>query len=437
MRFRASDVATATNGRLIGADIDISGASFDSRSIEAGQLFVPVVAVRDGHEFIAAAVGRGAAAYITGHSARPDDGGTAIEVTDTTEAFLDIARWARGRLPDRVVGITGSVGKTSTKDFARTVLAKRWRTTANEKSFNNDQGLPSTILNAADDTEVLVLEMGMNHFGEITRLCAVGQPTIGVVTRVGEAHTEHLGGIDGVAKAKAELVRALPADGTAILNADDDRVAAMASLTAAHVVTYGYTGTVRVADLRLDDRGRAAFTLDTPWGSAPVRLAVSGEHMAMNAAAAATIGLVLDVPIDDIADALGEATMSAWRMEIRTTAAGGLLINDAYNANPTSMRAAIDTLVALPAERRVAVLGLMAEIEDPVADHENIAAYARERGITIIPFATDLYGGAPVEDPAIAVGSIGAGDAVLVKGSRVCGLERYVDRMVGIELGAP
>ena len=435
MRFRASDVAAATNGRLVGPDVGIDGASFDSRSVAPGQLFVPIVAVRDGHEFIASAVERGAPAYLTAQAARQDVGATAIAVKDTTQAFLDTARWARTLLPERVVGITGSVGKTSTKDLAKNVVAARWRTTASEKSFNNDQGLPSTILNATDDTEVLVLEMGMNHFGEITRLCSVGRPTIGVVTRVGAAHTQHVGGIEGVAKAKAELVQALPAGGTAVLNADDHRVAAMASMTQASVLTYGYGGTVRVVDLRLDDRGRAGFTLATPWGSVPVQLAISGKHMATNAAAAAALGLVLDVALEDIAAALGTATLSAWRMEMLTTAAGGLLINDAYNANPTSMRAAIDTLVALPAQRRIAVLGLMAEIEDPVADHAEIAAYARERGVTIIPFATDLYGIAPTDDPVAAVGSIAGGDAVLVKGSRVCRLERYVDGMVGIELG--
>ncbi len=439
MRFRASDVAYATSGRLIGPDVDIDGVSFDSRTVSAGQLFVPVIAARDGHEFIDGALVRGAAAYLTARPALPvggaggdGNGATAVEVADTTEAFLELARWARRRLPDRVVGITGSVGKTSTKDFARTVLAERWRTTASEKSFNNDQGLPSTILNAADDTEVLVLEMGMNHFGEIARLCRVGQPTIGVVTRVGDAHTQHVGGIEGVARAKAELVQALPAGATAILNADDERVARMSSMTDAAVLTYGYAGAVRVTELSLDERGRASFTLATPWGSAPVKVGQTGEHMAMNAAAAAAIGLVLDVPLDQIASALGSATVSAWRMEMRTTAAGGLLINDAYNANPTSLRAALDTLAALPAERRIAVLGLMAEIADPIADHAGVADYAHERGITIVAFATDLYGVTPTDDPVSAVGSIGAGDAVLLKGSRVCRLERFVDGLAGI-----
>jgi UDP-N-acetylmuramoyl-tripeptide--D-alanyl-D-alanine ligase len=433
MRFRASDVAAATNGRLIGDDADIDGVSFDSRTVADGQLFVPIVAERDGHDYVAAALEQGAAAYLT---SRPtvDRQGTAIQVVDTAAAFLDLAKWARGRVPDRVVGITGSVGKTSTKDFAKDVLAARWRTTANEKSFNNDQGLPSTTLNAPDDVEVLVLEMGMRGFGEIARLCDVARPTVGAVTRVGAAHTERLGGIDGVAGAKAELVRALPASGTAILNADDDRVVAMAVLTTARVLTFGLAGDVRITRLRLDERGRARFVLATPWGDEAVQLNVSGEHMAENAAAAAAIGLVLDVPLAGIGAALAGASLSPWRMDVLTAASGGVLINDAYNANPTSMRAALDTLASIPARRRIAVLGLMAEIDDPRADHEAIAGYARERGIEIVAYMTDLYGQSPAPDPVSVVGSIGGDDAVLIKGSRVCGLERFVDGLLGIEL---
>ncbi len=425
MRFRASDVGAATGGTLYGPDVPLDGASFDSRSLAPGQLFVPIVADRDGHEYIPDAVAAGAPAYLTGG---PIVGAaTAIRVVDTGVALLDLGRWARARVPDRVVGITGSVGKTSVKDLTRAVLATRWRTAANDKSFNNDQGLPTTILNAPDDSEALVLEMGMRGFGEIARLCDVGRPTVGVVTRIAAAHTGRVGGIEGVARAKAELVAALAPTGCAVLNADDPYALAMASLTEARVITFGRdSGDVRVEGLRLDDEARARFTLATPWGSTTVALAVSGEHMAVNAAAAAAVGLVLDVALADIGGALHAARLSPWRMEMLRSRAGGFVLNDAYNANPASIRAAVATLLALPASRRIAVLGLMAELDDPATEHRTLAAEITAAGIELIAVGTDLYGVAPVDSVAAVgvVGSVGPGCAVLVKGSRVAALER-------------
>ncbi|MCU1365652.1 MAG: murF, partial [Ilumatobacteraceae bacterium] len=269
MRFRASDVAHATGGTLVGPDVDLDGVSFDSRSVEAGQLFVAIVADRDGHAFVPGALAGGAGAVLVQHAASE---GTSIVVADTATALLDLGRWGRGRTTARVIGVTGSVGKTSTKDLARAALAAGLRTAANERSFNNDQGLPVTILNAPDDTEALVLEMGMRGLGEIARLCDVGRPDIGIVTRVAAAHTELLGGIEGVARAKAELVDALPATGTAILNADDPLVAAMASRCAGGVITFGRTDAsdVRILELWLDDLARPRFTASTPWGDVPV-----------------------------------------------------------------------------------------------------------------------------------------------------------------------
>ena len=264
MRFGASQVAEATGGELIGPDVELDGVSFDSRSLRRGQLFVPIVADRDGHEFVATAVREGAGAYLTGGPTV--EGATAIRVVDTSEAFLGLAAWSRRRFPERVVGITGSVGKTSVKDLTAHVLRCRWRTAANERSYNNEQGLPHTMLNAPDGTEALVVEMGMRGFGEISLLCEVARPTCGVVTAVAPAHTERVGGIEGVARAKGELVESLPADGTAVLNADQPLVAAMASRTEAHVLSFGLTGEIRVEGLSLDDLARPRFVLATPWG---------------------------------------------------------------------------------------------------------------------------------------------------------------------------
>jgi UDP-N-acetylmuramoyl-tripeptide--D-alanyl-D-alanine ligase len=427
-------VARATGGRLVGPDVALDGEGFDSRTIEPGQLFVPLVVDRDGHGFIGAAVDAGAAAYLTARPAEPalEPRASAIEVGDTMRALADLARWARSRLPDRVVGVTGSVGKTTVKDLTHAVLARRWRTAANVKSYNNDFGLPTTILNAPDDTEVLVVEMGMRGFGEIRRLCEIARPAIGIVTAIAEAHTELVGDLAGVARAKAELIEALPSSGTAILNGDHPLVAAMAGHTHASVLTFGTTPgvDVLVRDLVLDERARPRFTLDTPRGNAEVALALTGAHMAPNAAAAAAAGLALDVPLDEIAAALGEAHVAPWRMQLeRAEASGALILNDAYNANPTSMGAALEALAAVDAERRVAIVGVMAELADPAEAHAQIAALARDHGIELIAVGTDLYGVTPVDDPVGALGSLGGRDAVLVKGSRVAGLERVAERV--------
>ena len=214
-----------------------------------------------------------------------------------------------------MVGVTGSVGKTSTKDLIAAALGATRRVTANEHSFNNEQGLPVTILGAPDEVEALVVEMGMRGFGEITRLCDVGSPTIGVVTAVAAAHTERVGGIEGVVLAKRELVEALPPHGTAVLNADDHRVAAMASHTEATVVTYGRGGDVRIGALDLDDFARASFDVESPWGARRVRLAVSGVHMASNAAAAIAVAGLVEGSIDAAVEALAARRCQAcgWR----------------------------------------------------------------------------------------------------------------------------
>lgn len=417
-------------GTLTGPDVAIDGVSFDSRSIEPGQLFVPIVADRDGHEFIADALRRGAAAYLT---ARPPAGGTAIEVGDTLHALSRLATAMRQRFDGTVVGITGSVGKTSTKDLARAAVAAGRRTWANERSFNNEQGLPTTVLNAPAGTEVMVLEMGMRGHGEITALCGIASPGIGVVTRVAEAHSDRVGGIEGVARAKAELVQALPASGTAVLNADDERVVAMRRLTPAAAVTFGLhpSADVRVSDLVVDAEARPSFRVQSPWGATEVRLGLSGAHMALNAAAALAVAGVVGVDLADAAAALSTVAPGAMRMNVRRTGAGAIVLDDSYNANPTSMRAAIDALVALPASRRVAVVGVMAEIADAEREHRDVAAYAAQRGIAMVPVGTDLYGIDAADDADSALtalaerlGSLAAGDAVLVKGSRVAGLDR-------------
>jgi UDP-N-acetylmuramoyl-tripeptide--D-alanyl-D-alanine ligase len=422
---------------LVGPDTEIDGATFDSRQVLHHQLFVPIVAERDGHDFISDAFEAGAGAYLT---SRPEIveglGGTAIVVDDTARALIDAARWGRTQFPAStiVVGVTGSVGKTSTKDLIVAALSSAKRVVANVRSFNNEQGLPVTILNAPLTTEVLVLEMGMRGLGQIDDLCRIARPHIGVITRVGEAHTELVGGIEGVAQAKGELIEALPPLGVAILNADDERVLAMRSRSVAPVLSYGEStcADVRMTDLHLDAHGRALFEVATPSGSASLNLSTPGRHMAHNAAAAIAVGEALGVPLSQMVESLRSATISDRRMQMKTTRNGALLLDDCYNANPTSMAAAIETLAQIPATRKVAVLGIMAEIENPESAYAKIAHMAQAGSIEIIAVGTDGYGSPAVSiDQAIErIRQCDDSTVVLVKGSRVAGLERIVDAVV-------
>ena len=437
MKLLASDLANAIGGRLVGSDTEIDGATFDSRQVLHHQLFVPIVAERDGHDFISDALKAGAGAYLT---SRPEIveglGGTAIVVDDTARALIDAARWGRTQFPAStiVVGVTGSVGKTSTKDLIVAALSSAKRVVANVRSFNNEQGLPVTILNAPLTTEVLVLEMGMRGLGQIDDLCRIARPHIGVITRVGEAHTELVGGIEGVAQAKGELIEALPPQGVAILNADDERVIAMRSRSVAPIQSFGESANadIRITELRLDAHGCALFDISTPSGSATVNLSIPGRHMAHNAAAAIAVGEALGVPLSQMVESLRSATISDRRMQMKTTRNGALLLDDCYNANPTSMAAAIETLAQISATRKVAVLGIMAEIENPESAYAKIAHMAQAGSIEIIAVGTDGYGSPAVSiDEAIErIRQCDDSTAVLVKGSRVAGLERIVDAVV-------
>ena len=390
VELRAADLAAAVGGRLDGPDVTVQGASIDSRAVRAGQLFVPIVAGRDGHQFVEAAMAAGAAAYLT---ARDSLGGTAVVVDDTGRALLDAGRLARTRLAGPVVGITGSVGKTSAKDLLAAVLRRRLRTTASERSFNNELGVPLTLLNAPDDAEVAIVEMGARGPGHIAALCSVAHPTIGLVTRIAPSHTEAFGSIDGIAKAKGELVEALPADGTAVLNAFDERVMAMAARTPARVLTFGVGGDVSAEDVTLDGALHPRFRLCTPHGEADVALTVSGLHMVENALAAAAAAIAVGLGVDAVAEGFADATLSPHRMALLTLPSGARLLDDAYNANPTSMTSALQSLASLDAVRRVAVLGVMAELDNSAAEHAAIGRLARELGIEVISVAAPDYGG--------------------------------------------
>jgi UDP-N-acetylmuramoyl-tripeptide--D-alanyl-D-alanine ligase len=430
MRIDLRDLADAVGGRFVdeppagrGA-LTFDGASIDSRSLRFGQLFVAVVAERDGHDYLHAAETAGAAAALV--SRHIDAALPQVVVADTGMALLDAGRLARDRLDVPVVGITGSVGKTTTKDLLSSILSSRLTVAASARSHNNELGVPITLLDARHDAGVVVVEMGARGVGHIRLLCDVARPTVGVVTAVAAAHTELFGSIEAVARAKAELVEALPSTGTAVLSTDP-LVAAMASRTTASVVTFGEGGDVRADDVTVDDSLRPSFTLRSPQGSIEVVVGVAGRHQVANALAASSAALACGVDLAAIAEGLADPAISPWRMELARSRRGVVVVNDAYNANPASTTAALRALADLPADRRVAVLGLMAELgDDEVAGHSEVAAEASRLGIEVIAVDTDLYGvpGVDVAEAIALARSLGEGDALLVKGSRVAALER-------------
>jgi UDP-N-acetylmuramoyl-tripeptide--D-alanyl-D-alanine ligase len=366
-------------------------------------------------------------------------------VDDPAEALAELGRHARGLLPERVIGITGSVGKTSVKDLTASVLGRRYRTHASLRSFNNEYGVPLTLVNALDGTEAAVVEMGARGIGHIARLCAIARPTVGVVTTVEAVHTELFGDLDQVAQAKGELVEHLPASGTAVLNAANGRVAAMARRTRADVVTFSADpaadADVVATGTRVGDDLRARFTLRSPWGAADVHLGVRGAHQVANALAAGAVGLASGADLNDVSEGLRDARLSPWRMELTTAPDGTVVLNDAYNAGPASMEAALRALAHLPADRRTAVLGTMAELGDHAGPaHRHLAELAGELGVAVVAVDAPLYGDdgpvthVPDLDAALGVlgreGRRGGGTAVLVKASRVAGLERLAQALL-------
>jgi UDP-N-acetylmuramoyl-tripeptide--D-alanyl-D-alanine ligase len=431
VRFSISELAARIGGKQVGPDVIVDGVTIDTRTASPGQLYVPIVAERDGHEFIRAALNGGAPAYLT---AREPVGATAVVVADTAAALMQLGLVARERMDAGVIGITGSVGKTTTKDLLRHCLDTTFAVWASERSFNNELGLPLTLFNAPDDAQWVVLEMGARGVGHVARLARVGRPDVGIVTSVAMAHVEYFGDLDGVARAKSELVTALPPSGVAILNFDDPRVARMASVCPCPVLGYAVEGSaeVRAERVVLDDDLRPRFRLSTPWGAGEVRLALHGIQQVPNALAAAAAAMWCGVPLEVVVSALATATGSPLRMEVHRVPDGPVLVVDCYNANPASTEAALRSMGALSAVRRLALLGLMAELgAETEAEHRRIAGLAEGLGIEVVGYQTGLYGAAEVtsaDDAVALLRSLGRGDAALVKGSRVARLEEVVRR---------
>jgi len=379
-----SEIAETVGGVVVN-DVGgmVSGPAFvDSRSPERSGLFVAVVGERvDGHDYVEQALEGGAVAVLSTR----DTGKPGVVVADAVVALGRLARHVLGRLTGlRVVALTGSQGKTGTKDLLAQVLASHETTVATHGSFNNEIGLPLTVLRADSGTRFLVLEMGARHVGDLRASCETAPPDVSVVLNVGKAHLGEFGSREAIASAKGELVEALGERGVAVLNADDPLVAAMASRTTARTVTFGTAedADVRFEDVQVDELGRPTFELLAGPREARQRTRVSlglvGEHHVANAAAAAAVALTLGMALDETGSALGSATaVSPGRMAVRERADGLLVVDDAYNANPDSMRAALKALAAIgrgrPRARTVAVLGEMLELgETSLAEHDAV-----------------------------------------------------------------
>ncbi|MFT2015840.1 UDP-N-acetylmuramoyl-tripeptide--D-alanyl-D-alanine ligase [Streptomyces sp. 796.1] len=433
------EISEIVGGEVVGdGSVTVTApAVLDGRQAEPGGLFVAFAGERvDGHDF-AEQAGRSGAVAVLG--SRPTALPTVV-VADTRAALQALAVHVVGHLRDglTVVAVTGSQGKTGTKDLLAAVLASTEPTVATLGTLNNGLGVPLTLLRASATTRFLVVEMGARNVGDIAELTGLVAPDIAVVTNVGQAHIGEFGSRAAIAKTKGELVQGLAPGGIAVLNADDPRVAAMRSLTEGPVLTFGRAAhaDVRAADLTLDPLGRPSFTLRTTAGSARLTLPVVGAHQALNASAATAAGLVAGVPLDRAAAALPTASLSKWRLELRDLAGGATLVNDSYNANPDSTRAALDTLAAIAGGRRIAVLGEMLELgDDSEAEHRAIGAYAAARAdvvATVGETARAIAEGAgaravvlPDNDATVdwLRGHLTAGDVVLVKASRGAGLD--------------
>ena len=439
-----TEVADVVGGRTVAADPEtvVTGTvEFDSRRIGPGGLFVAFVGDRvDGHDYAAGAVAAGAAGVL---GSRPVPGVPTVVVGDSQTAMGRLARTVLDRLPGlTVIGVTGSSGKTTTKDLLGGLLAGAGSTVAPQGSLNNELGAPYTALRATAETRYLVLEMGSRGQGHLRYLCQIAPPRIALVTNVGVAHLGEFGTVEAIAEAKSELVEALPADGVAVLNADDDRVRAMAARTVARIVLAGEAADagLRADDVTVDQRGRASYTLVWSGGSVRVRLAVAGRHQVGNSLLAVAAAHGAGVPVPDLAEALGGLRLaSGRRMDVFDRADRVTVIDDSYNANPASVAAALRALAAMGAGRRTfAVLGYLAELgEHERAGHEEVGRTAALLGVDRVIVVGDQAG--PIGDGAVSVSNWGGksvqvtdqaeavallrdelrpGDVVLVKGSR-------------------
>lgn len=462
MDWTVTDILTATGGRLVRGDraLRFSAIGIDSRSFPEGALFVAIEGQHhDGHRFIDAVLHQGCRGVVFSAGKEnqiPQDqlqteGVVFISVTDTTRALGDLAAYHRKRSGVGVVAVTGSNGKTSTREMAQSVVAEKYNTLATLKNFNNEIGLPLTLFRLTAAHEWVVAELGMNHPGEIRRLGGICRPNLGVITNIGPAHLENLGSLDGVMAAKGELLETIEPEGTVVLNADDPRCLKLAENTSCHVLLFGWSKTAHVRAVNAREKGRATvFTLQLPDSELDVELSAPGRFMVSNALAAAAVGVRLGISPGRIKAGLERFKSVSGRSRVIDTAAGIHVIDDTYNANPGSMSAAISMLAALgKASRCFLAAGDMLELGQTAPSlHRQIGDQAARAGLYRIGatgrFAGELAQGAiagGMSPTSIIVGSheeiiadfkarLTSGDWVLVKGSRSMAMETVSNELV-------
>jgi UDP-N-acetylmuramoyl-tripeptide--D-alanyl-D-alanine ligase len=439
MRLTAEEIAAA-----IGADIVAAGdpgsptrAAIDSRRADGESLFFGLPGeTLDGGSFAAEAIAAGAwGVVVEPRHAQGLSGAWVFAVADPLAALQALARAWRRALGARVVGVTGSVGKTSVKDIARALLPGRVH--ANRENLNTEIGLPLTILEASEETEVLVLEMAMRGAGQIAELAAIAEPEVAAITNVGPVHVELLGSVEAIAAAKAEVLDALPPNGVAIVPAAAGELGSHLE-RAPRLIRFGHGGDVDAIERRVEE-GVTEALLITPSGQQLFQFPFAEAHNLTNALVAVAIGVALEAPLAEMADRAANIGFSRFRGERLELGEGIVLVNDCYNANPVSMRAALDHLVALDGERKVAVLGEMAELGDGAsAFHREVGEHARAEGVDLLvgvgeparDYEPDELVGTPEEAAELLAAQLEPGDAVLVKGSRSAGLESVADTLV-------
>lgn len=453
-------IAEVVNGTVLGIkkeenlDVLVHGVRADSRKVQQGDLFIPIKGERvDGHDFIEMAFKKDAVCSFSEKEIEPIEGKFIIYVESVQKALLELAEYYLKFFPElKIVGVTGSVGKTTTKDIIASVLMQRYTVLKTEGNYNTNIGLPLMAFQINEEHEVAVLEMGMNSFGEIHNLSKVTKPDIAVITNVGVAHIEMLGSREGILKAKCEIFDYMTSEGTAILNGDNDMLQTLNGRLQQKILWYGVENKQDIyADhIQIENLQSTRCILHTPKGSVEVVIPVPGQHLVQNALAAVAVGLELGLSLKEIKMGIETFSLTKMRMGIEYTKSGITIINDVYNANPVSMKAAIDVLVSSK-ERKVCILGDMGELGEHGEEmHREVGAYAAEKGIDII-----ICIGTLTKASAEGARNLGAknvfhydtqenfwqeglkmiseGDVVLVKASRSRGFEKTVEKIQGVK----
>ncbi len=452
MNFTLADVAAAAGVAAEGAAA-LSGVAVDSRQVRRGDLFVATRGARvDGHDYAREAAARGAGALLG--ERRPSDlpaGFPAVIVPHSVDALSRFGAAAKRKMGFRLAAITGSAGKTTTKDFAAAILSRRFAVEKTPGNQNSQIGFPMSVVNLPRNPEWMVGEMGLSEPGDLSKLSRAFEPDVAAILLVAAAHLQFFASMDAIAEGKAEILEGLKPGGTFVANADDPRVAAIAARHRGRVVRFGRgAGAEVTARDVVSQADGSRFRLATPEGEAPVHLPVAGPHQVANFLAASAIAFAVGVPASECAAAAGELKPAAHRGELRRHSSGAIVFDDSYNANPSSMRAALETLAALPASRRIAVLGDMLELgPDEERWHRETGAAAAGRADLLVcvgpragflgegAIAAGLPPGAVVrvasaeEAAALLSGLLAPGDAVLLKASRAIGLDRVVAALVG------